>query len=85
MHSSKMSKTAKFAIRATHDFNPVFYESLVVDSQTHTLCNGSRQCIYDTLVTGLLSVGLSSIDEARIQNKALQIIGKLPFRHFSIM
>lgn len=79
LHSSKMSKTAKFALRSSHDFTPVFFETLDVDATTHQLCNGSRQCIYDTIVTGLLGVGLSAIHEANAHKQALHIIGTSTF------
>lgn len=74
-HSAKFSKVAKFAIRSTHDFKPVFFKSLVVDSITRVQCNHSRQCIYDTVVTGLLAVGLNSINESSEFQKTLQILG----------
>lgn len=85
-HSSKLSKASKFTIRATHDYSPTFYKQLgEIDVVTRMQCNHSRQCIYDTIVTGLLSMGLHAINESNSFKRTIHILSKnISFSHTEI-
>uniref|UniRef100_H0X1A8 Mucin 4, cell surface associated n=1 Tax=Otolemur garnettii TaxID=30611 RepID=H0X1A8_OTOGA len=64
----KINGTSLFGKKSDHlasNFTPVFFSQLVANNSSDknlvTSCNGDRQCIYDTLVTGNKSTGLHTM------------------------
>lgn len=58
------------------NYVPTFIEDIVVSPSVRLVCGTNTECIADASLTGVTSVGLSTLDSSQNQQNNARIAGK---------
>lgn len=58
---------------------PLFSEELNVTEEVREMCQENPSCIYDSVVTGKMEIGMSTLGVSSANDRTIQILGKSNF------
>ena len=71
-----IGSTSYLAINGDYlNYQPFFSEDLNVTQAVRDMCQGNPACIYDSVVTGSMEIGLSTLVASRANDEVIQTLG----------